>query len=345
MSATDAALFDHVEAMTDERGMFEHARFDEPRPEHGYCTDDNARLLVVASREPDGGVVGRLGRVALEFVRRAMAPDGRVHNRMDRGGAFTDVPSTADCWGRAMWGLGSAASHHDDPTVQATASTLFRIGAGQRSTWPRSMAFAALGAADVLVHAPSLDIARALLGDAVAVIGRPGSGPWRWPEERLTYANASLAEALIAAGAGLGDDDVLDDGLTMLDWLLDRWTRAGHLSVTGVDGDGAGTGVRERAATRPVAFDQQPIEVGSLADACWRAYTLTSNRRWSEGVLLAERWFDGDNDAGTPMRDATSGGAFDGLEPAGVNRNQGAESTLALVSTRQRARSLVEVVR
>jgi hypothetical protein len=339
--AAPAALFDHLEAMTDDRGLFEHARHDAPRREHGYCTDDNARLLVVAAREPDSGAAGRLGRIALAFVQQAMSSDGQVRNRMNRAGAFTDLPSTADCWGRAMWGLGAAASHHDDPTVRAVASTLFTIGARQRSSWPRSMAFAALGAADVLSLDGTDDIARALLGDAVGIIGRPGSAPWRWPEPRLTYANASLADALIAAGAGLGEPDVLDDGLTMLDWLLDRWTRTGRLSVTSAGGDGGTSAAAEHAPNAFGFFDQQPIEVGALADACWRAYTLTLDDRWSEGVLLAERWFDGDNDADTRMFDPTSGGGFDGLERAGANRNQGAESTLALVSTRQRARSLV----
>ena len=37
--------------MTDDRGTFEHALFSEPRPEHGYCSDDMARVLVVATRE------------------------------------------------------------------------------------------------------------------------------------------------------------------------------------------------------------------------------------------------------------------------------------------------------
>ena len=35
----------HVLTMTDEIGIFEHADRDVPRREHGYCTDDVARLL------------------------------------------------------------------------------------------------------------------------------------------------------------------------------------------------------------------------------------------------------------------------------------------------------------
>ena len=49
---TPEPVFDHLLRLTDRRGTFEHARLAEPDPEHGYCTDDVARVLVVATREP-----------------------------------------------------------------------------------------------------------------------------------------------------------------------------------------------------------------------------------------------------------------------------------------------------
>ena len=87
-------------------------------------------------------------------------------------------------------------------------------------------------------------------------------------------------------------------------------------------------------------FDQQPIEAGQLAAACARAFVVTENREWLEPLRLCVRWFEGLNDAGTPMFDPGTGGCFDGLEPAGVNENQGAESTIALIGTLQLARML-----
>ena len=59
------------------------------------------------------------------------------------------------------------------------------------------------------------------------------------------------------------------------------------------------------------------------------------------GVDVAAAWFAGANDSSMTMFDARSGGGFDGLEINGVNHNEGAESTLAYISTMQRARSLV----
>lgn len=62
------------------------------------------------------------------------------------------------------------------------------------------------------------------------------------------------------------------------------------------------------------------------------------------GVTAAADWFLGDNDGGIVMWDPDTGGAFDGLEIDGANLNQGTESTLALLSTLQHARSAVSVL-
>jgi hypothetical protein len=325
--------FDHVDRMSDQRGIFEHAEGPLRREEHGYCTDDNARLLVVTSREGDTESAHRLSRLALDFVLEAQDGDGRFRNRMDRFGRWTDQASTEDCWGRALWGLGSAATHHCDALVRRCALEAFTRSVDQRSPWTRSMAFAALGAADVVASGADTGAARALLMDALDAIGTIPTGTWSWPQPRLAYANAALAEAVIAAGAALERIRDLDRGLTMLAWLLDRETTEGHLSVAGVGGRGPDD--------HDPMFDQQPIEVAAMADACWRAYSVTGDPAWWRGVTAAARWFTGDNDTGLPMFDDVSGGGFDGLQPEGVNLNQGAESTLALISTMQRARSFV----
>ncbi|MEO8261170.1 MAG: hypothetical protein ABI566_01260 [Pseudolysinimonas sp.] len=55
---------------------------------------------------------------------------------------------------------------------------------------------------------------------------------------------------------------------------------------------------------------------------------------------MAREWFDGVNDIGLEMVDPGTGAGYDGLEAGGRNENQGAESTLAALSTFQRAREL-----
>jgi hypothetical protein len=138
---------------------------------------------------------------------------------------------------------------------------------------------------------------------------------------------------LLAAGSLLDDPPALTDGLAMLAWLLDVETSGEQLSVTPADGWTTGE-------PRP-GFDQQPIEVAALADACVRAFELTGDPRWRDGVRRAAGWFLGENDARTPLLDPVSGGGCDGLERNGRNENQGAESTLAMISTMQQAQRLL----
>jgi len=199
------------------------------------------------------------------------------------------------------------------------------------------MAFAALGAAEVLSVDPDDMSARALVSDAADAMSGPDPlAGWPWPEQRLTYANATLPEAMIAAGTALERPVLVRHGLDLLEWLFDRETRHGHLSVTPVGGSGPDD--------RGPAFDQQPIEVAALADACARAQAVDRDRRWLDGVTSAADWFLGENDAGVLMWDPETGGAFDGLEFDGANLNQGTESTLALLSTMQHARSSQSVL-
>ncbi|MBF6349479.1 MULTISPECIES: hypothetical protein [Nocardia] len=148
--------------------------------------------------------------------------------------------------------------------------------------------------------------------------------------QTISYANAVLAEALLAVGSIPGKERILANGLAMLRWLLATETAGDRLSVPPVDGWAIGE-------PRP-GFDQQPVEVACLADAC--AYDATGDRHWKDAVMLCEAWFRGSNDIGVPLLDPDSFGCSNGLEATGRNENQGAESTLALISTQQQARRL-----
>jgi hypothetical protein len=329
-----AATFDHLRDLTDAGGLYEHADRTTVRREHGYCVDDVARALVVVSRSDCHQ--DDLRRQYLAFVLAAQSADGRFHNRRGIDLTWSDEPSVEDCWGRALWGLGAAVSAPGCGDVRAVALDAFERSAAQRSPWSRAMAFAGLGAAEVLRTLPENTSARSLLADAAQRVGRPSHDEaWPWPEQRLTYANAALPEVLLAAGTALGLPLVTVDGLMLLGWLLDVQTRDGHLSVVPVGGRGPTDAIG--------GFDQQPIEVAAIADACARAFALTDDPRWRHGVEQAAAWFVGSNDASTPMIDVVSGGGYDGLERHGRNDNQGAESTLALLSTLQHARDLALV--
>ncbi len=136
--------FSHLIAMTDERGTFEHALFREPRPQHGYCTDDMARVLVVATREPYATPgLRHLAVLSLRFLLEALEPQGKCRNRMNRVGTWNDPPALDDCWGRCILGLGTAVSQSDDDVIRHRATRGLVQATRGRSTWPKAMAFAA----------------------------------------------------------------------------------------------------------------------------------------------------------------------------------------------------------
>jgi hypothetical protein len=122
---------------------------------------------VVASREPDEGLAHDLSRSALRFVLSAQNDAGLVHNRLGWDGTYRwmDDAGNGDWWGRALWGLGVAASSHPNPGIRAEAYWAFRRSARQRSPFIHATAFAALGAAEVLTVAPRDPIAHQLLMD------------------------------------------------------------------------------------------------------------------------------------------------------------------------------------
>lgn len=325
----------HLSRLTDDRGILEHAEYEHPRFEHGYCTDDNARLLVVAARDnaenPDSFL---LARIAARFLLDALRDDGQIHNRMSFNRIWIDTPNTDDCWGRAIWGFGTAVSQSSDPELRTSCYEAFGIAVQARSDFLRSMCFALIGAAEIVKVDPSHEGAAALLADGVAMFAfHPnGYGSWAWPEKRLTYANALIPEAMLAVGEALGYVPLIRRGAFLLQWLLRHETAGDHLSVTPVNGRGPGD-------FRP-GFDQQPIEVAAIADAAARASAVTGDEYWEEVIDLAVNWFLGNNDVGLSMINADTGGGYDGLRLTGVNLNQGAESTLAMISTMQHRSSM-----
>ena len=320
----------HLTRLTDDRGIIEHARYAHPRFETGYCTDDNARLLVVSVRHdcncPEAAT---LSRIAARFLLDAQRHDGSIHNRMSFERIWQDVPSTDDCWGRALWAFGEAVQKSTNTEIRNRCYEAFRIGANARPSSLRSMCFAVLGAAAMVEIEPTNTAAIDLLRDARSVFAfhHSGSASWQWIEPRLTYANAVIPEAMMACGVAVHDSSLVNRGLHLLQWLVEHETLDDHLSVTPVGGRGP--------RDLPPQFDQQPIEVAAIADAAMRAGDITGADEWDNVVHMAGNWFLGNNDSGMHMIDLESGGGYDGLHHDSVNQNQGAESTLAMLSTMQ----------
>lgn len=327
--------FDHLLRLSDGLGVFEHARGTATRVENGYCTDDVARTVVVLVREAGRtpGLDG-LTMTCLRFIEEAALPDGRFRNRRVAGGRWLDDGGSDDTVGRALLALAMAGVRATGEERRRVLGLFEEAASRYESPSPRSNALAVLAATEVLESMPDDRKARVLLERAAPRLGRRRAAQWPWPERRLAYANSLLPEGLVAAGVALDDPRLRDEGLALLDWLVAVESRHGHFSFTPVGGWAPGE-------PRP-GFDQQPIEAGSMAEACLRAFRVTGDERWAGEVGRAAAWFLGANDAGASLLDPESGGCRDGLERNGTNENEGAESTLALIAAFQAARTAEE---
>lgn len=327
-ASTPTPRFDHLRALTDRAGLWEHALFLTPRVEHGFCTDDNARALLVVSRQAAlSGGLADLAATYLGFVLEARTATGAFRNRRDAAGRWRDTAGSDDSQGRAWWGLGTATRWGPTEWMRRAAAEAFATCTSFDSPHLRANAYVVLGAADVLTADSDHAAAWALLERTVGVIADASLRTIPWPEARLTYDNARLPDAMLAAGERLGDRRLISVGLRMLEWLVEVETAGDRFSFTPPGGWSVGE-------SRP-GFDQQPIEAWAMADACHRAWAMTGDDIWRMRALRAARWLNGSNDAGMPLYDPDTGATFDGLEDGSVNQNCGAESTLAGIATLQ----------
>jgi hypothetical protein len=323
-------VYTHLRRLTNETGLWEHARGLTPRVEHGFCTDDNARALLVVSRPVSpSSELEDIAAVYLSFVLDARTGTGHFHNRRSADGDWIDDVGSDDSQGRAWWGLGAVARSGPVPWMRQAALDAFADCTAFESTHLRANAYAALGAAEMLAADPGNAAATKLLEQTSGVIADAAADRIPWPEARLTYDNARLPEALLAAGVARGDRHVIALGLRLLEWLVRAETNQDHFSFTPAGGWAPGD-------PRP-AFDQQPIEAAALADACYRAWSITSKPVWRLRALNAARWFLGRNDTEMVLYDSDTGGTCDGLMEHSVNMNRGAESTLAGITALQTA--------
>lgn len=327
-------ILDHLHRLTGERGLSEHALFDQPREEHGLTTDDNSRALVVLCRFAETFGADPSLSPYLDFVVSGVVPGG-WHNRMNSAGLWVDQRGSDDAHGRAIWGLSEVvrSGQADELVLDALRAGLVSF----RSRHPRSIAYAALGAAALWEAAPTdlQELAGGFLTEAGQALPAPREGEWRWPAPRLTYANARIPEAMIKSGEALGDTGLTSSGLELLAWLIDVETGERGFSFTPVAGRGPGD-------PQP-AYDQQPIEAWAMTDACFAALSIDGDPRWRRGAVTAARWFLGLNDVGQPLYDAGTGAGYDGLGEGYVNQNRGAESTLAALGSLIRLRQLTGI--
>lgn len=325
---------EHISLMTDATGILQHAIFNIPRYDDGYCLDDNARALLLMALLEDAEVehmrsTRSLASRYLAFMNYAFNEHaGRFRNFMSYGRRWTEDCGSEDSHGRALWALGTVVGRSRDPGRQSLSLDLFQRALRGLETFssPRAWAFTLLGideylrafAGDSNVQALRLTLAERLLG----LFRQTSSDDWPWFEEQATYENARLSQALLVCGTRLRNEEMLTTALRSLDWLVSVQTVDGCFAPIGSDGF-------YRRGQSPAAFDQQPLDACATVSACLAARRATHDDRWLLHARAAFGWFLGQNHLQRMLYDAATGGCRDGLHADRPNENQGAESSLS----------------
>jgi glycosyltransferase involved in cell wall biosynthesis len=322
----------HLLTMVDDVGIVQHADGSVPLRSSGYCTDDVARLAIVAlglGRTTGAEAYHRMLARSLGFLRHAWSAEaGGMCNFMSYDRRWLDRPHAGDHLGRAAWALGEVVAAEPVPALLEPSRILLRemLPALAEQRWPRTMAFAMLGLARAdpeVVGGEAAAVLRALAG-RLADLQRANATPdWYWAEDALTYDNARLPQALIAAGSRLGDDELTGAGMRSLDWY------AGELGVDGPCLRLVGHRGRRRGQPPRDGGDEQPLDAAALVEAEVEAFVATGDETHARRAVRAFEWFLGRNRLRTSVYDFSTGGCHDGLGATEVNANEGAESTLA----------------
>jgi glycosyltransferase involved in cell wall biosynthesis len=336
---------DHLFRMSDSTGIFQHASFTVPNFAEGYCTDDNARALVLTV------MLHKLGHESPQLCAQAATyaaflnhafdrPRGRFRNFMSFDRRWLEEVGSEDCHGHALWALGLCVSQAGQGSFQMLAAELFELALPVAAgfTSPRAWAFTLIGIDEYLRRFSgdrrANQIRETLTAKLMQRYADAATDEWHWFEEVASYANAKLPHAMILNGRCLNNSTMLELGLKTLRWLVKvQTTPSGAFRPIGSNG------FYQRGQS-PAQFDQQPIEAQATVSACIEAYHATNDPFWVAEARRAFEWFLGRNDLGLALYDAGTGGCRDGLHMDRLSQNQGAESTLAFLLALAEKRAL-----
>lgn len=346
----------HLRDMTDTTGILQHARYTIPDRTHGYCTDDNARALMLcvmlqndADKRQGRGYntrdlrdIERLTGTYLSFIDYAWNPvNRRFRNFMSYDRRWMEDEGSQDCAGRTLWALGYTAAHTDSTSFYRHANHLFQQALDDIDyiTHPRALAYLVLG---LTHHAHAFGEGRVteLLrrkADQLAALFDSciACEEWPWFDRIVTYGNSRIPQALIAAGVQLKDRAMADKGVKLLNWLIEKQFTDDMFHCIGNFG--------WMTPETKAAFDQQPLEAHGMIDSCLMAEEYVKDGRFAGYASKAFEWYTGNNACSSVVYDAVSGGCRDGLHREGVNLNEGAESTLSWLMSLVRMTSFVSL--
>jgi glycosyltransferase involved in cell wall biosynthesis len=322
----------HIERLTDDTGIIQHAKFGIPNLKEGYCLDDNARALLMvlmAYRQKKNVLALKLSPIYLSYIQYMQNKDGTFRNFLSFSRNFLDTVGSEDCFGRAVWALGYLLGNApNDAYYQSGKSIFFNASPNfEKLQSIRGIANTMVGISYYLKSNMDDESMkgriRSLAYNLVRHYEEQSSPDWKWFEPSLAYDNGMLPLALLHSAEILNDDKLMLVAMETMDFLTKITIRDGYLSSIGNEN------WHKKGGGEPSMFAQQPVDALAMVLMFYQAFHLTKDKEYLNKLFTSFMWFLGENDLRINLFDFETMGCCDGLESYGVNRNQGAESSLA----------------
>jgi glycosyltransferase involved in cell wall biosynthesis len=321
----------HIFRLTDSTGIIQHAKFSIPNFKEGYCLDDNTRALLMvlmAGQQRKTNDVSKLLSVYFSYIHYMQQEDGSFRNFLTYDRRLLEEGCSEDSFGRTIWALGYAICHAPN-SYREFADELFRsaIHNYKKLENIRGYANTIIGVAYYLRVHPSnegmLKILMEMTNSLMTAYKKNHDNKWCWFEDQLLYDNAILPLALFHSAEITGDPEVKKVAVDTMRFLEQVTFKNGYFIPVG------NNGWHNRNNEKMPEFDQQAIETMGMVLLYFQAYESTQNPEYIRKIFSSYLWFLGENALRVPLYDEETKGCCDGLQPAGINRNQGAESTLS----------------
>ena len=321
----------HIKRLTDDTGIIQHANFGIPNLKEGYCLDDNARALLMvlmAYRQKKNSLALDLSPIYLSYINYMQNKDGTFRNFLSFSRNFLDEVGSEDSFGRTIWALGYLLDNAPNDAYYQTGRSVFFNAAPnfEKLQSVRGIANTMVGISYYLMNNQSddsmLERFRALSYKLIRHYENNSTADWKWFEPLLAYDNGMLPLALLHSAERLKDSKITEVALETMNFLTEITLKDGYFSAIGNEKWYKKGGERSM-------FAQQPVDTLAMVLMYHQAFHLTKDKEYLTKLFSCFMWFLGENDLRMNLFDFETKGCCDGFESYGVNRNQGAESSLA----------------
>lgn len=323
---------DHIIRLTNQVGILQHARFSFPDYHHGYCLDDNARALqlaTIARSTFNTSEYDHLIDTYLAYILYIQNEDGTFKNFLSFENHFMDQIGSDDSFGRAIMALGITMKLDQRPHINRILTDIL-----DKSYDRLSQTLSIRTAANIICGLHAIHTSQKYSNDLISkikslaelIIGHydlNSEKNWHWFEKKITYDNALIPYALFLSNEILNDQRSEEIALLSTIFLDSVLFKGDYLALIGNNG-------WYSKNTIISTIGQQPVEIPSLILLYKKINEKYPQIKLKGTSQKCYQWLFGKNNINISLYDKDTKGCYDGIEKSTINYNQGAESTISL---------------